>query len=344
MGKATIRDVASAAGVSRQTVSRVLNERPDVAKETRDRVLQVIEALGYHPSAIARSLTHQRTLTLGVVTAGLKFVGPSRTLNGIAEQAEQMGFALLLTELPRFDTADVRSIVHALLTRQVDGIIWAVPEVGNNRDWLRSQPTGLTVPTVFIAMQPRADLRTVSVDNCHGARAATEHLLEQGYRRIAHLAGPLDWWEARQRKAGWQDALLAAGLEVTDHQWRSGNWSSASGDEAMRRLLDGYPEMDAVFVANDQMALGALRVLCLRGMRVPQDLAMVGFDGLPEAAYYCPPLTTVYQDQQKVGHIAVSELVQAVEAKQEGMAGLEPRTIWLEPKLTVRESSMAPAR
>jgi LacI family transcriptional regulator len=112
----------------------------------------------------------------------------------------------------------------------------------------------------------------------------------------------------------------------------------------MRRLLDGYPEMDAVFVANDQMALGALRVLCLRGMRVPQDLAMVGFDGLPEAAYYCPPLTTVYQDQQEVGHIAVSELVQAVEAKQEGMAGLEPRTIWLEPKLTVRESSMAPAR
>lgn len=340
MRKVTIRDVAAAAGVSHQTVSRVLNNRPDVAEDTRRRVWQVIEELRYQPSAIARSLIQQRSFTLGVVIAGLQYVGPSRTLNGITKQAEEMGYTLLLKELPRFDTDDIQPLLDSLRARQVDGIIWAVPEVGNNRDWLQSQPPEFPIPTIFLTMQTRPDLFIVSVDNYAGGRIATEHLLEQGYRHIGHISGPLDWWEARQRKAGWQDALTERGLPVADHHWESGNWSSASGERAIRKLLDGYPEMDAVFVANDQMALSVLQVACEKGLRVPQDLAVVGFDGIPEAAYYWPPLTTVYQDQQKLGGTAVRELVQIIEANQQDKAVIAPKTISLQPELIVRESSV----
>jgi len=338
--KVTIRDVAAAAGVSHQTVSRVINDRPDVAEETRRRVWHVIEELGYQPSAIARSLIRQRSFTLGVVIAGLKYVGPSRTLNGITKQSEEMGYTLLLKELPRFDTNDVEPLLNSLRARQVDGIIWAVPEVGSNRDWLHSQPPELPIPMIFLTMQTRSDLFIVSVDNYTGGRTATEHLLAQGYQHIGHISGPLDWWEARQRKAGWQDALSEAGIQVADHHWESGNWSSASGEQAIRKLLDGYPEMEAVFVANDQMALSVLQVACEKGLQVPQDLAVVGFDGIPEAAYYWPPLTTVYQDQQQLGGTAVRELVQIIEASQQDKAVIEPKTISLQPELIVRESSV----
>ncbi|MGQ9625868.1 MAG: substrate-binding domain-containing protein [Anaerolineae bacterium] len=228
-----------------------------------------------------------------------------------------------------------------MLARQVDGIIWAVPEIGSNREWLQNSP-GLSVPMIFLTMQTHSDLSIISIDNYTGGRTATEHLLEQGYRNIGHISGPLDWWEARQRKAGWQDALSEAGFQVADHHWASGNWSSASGEQAMRRLLDAYPEMDAVFVANDQMALGVLQVACQKGIQVPKDLAVVGFDGIPESAYYWPPLTTVYQDQQKLGCIAVRELVQIIEASQQSKAVVEPKTILLQPELIVRESSTAP--
>lgn len=337
--RVTIRDVAATAGVSHQTVSRVLNDRPDVADETRQRVWQVIDDLRYQPSAIARSLTHQRSLTLGVVTAGLTFVGPSRTLNGIAAQAEEMGYMLLLKELPRFNLEDVRPLLKSLLSHQVDGIIWAVAEVGNNREWLDSEPHGFTVPTVFLTMESRPDLHIVSIDNYSGGRVATEHLLEHGCRHIGHITGPLDWWEARQRMAGWRDALIAAGIEVSDEHWEAGNWSSASGDQGVRRLLERYPTMDGVFVGNDQMALGVLLALCQKGLRSPQDLAIVGFDDVPEAPYYCPPLSTISQDQQLVGRVAVRELVHIIEARQQGQADMEPRTISLEPALIVRESS-----
>ena len=338
--KTTIRDVAAAAGVSHQTVSRVINDRPDVAEETRRRVWQVIEELNYQPSAIARSLIRQRSLTLGIVTAGLGLFGPAGVLNGVTKQAEEMGYTLLLKELPSFDADDVHPLINSLLARQVDGIIWAVPEVGNNRDWLQDQLPELPVPMFFITMQARPDLSIVSVDNCAGGRIATEHLLEQGYRHIGHVTGPLDWWEARQRQAGWRDALLDAGIQLADHHWELGDWSAASGERAIRRLLEKYSEMDAVFAANDQTALGILQVAYRRGLRVPQDLAVVGFDDTPESAYCCPPLTTVRQDLQALGCTAVRELVRTIEAGRQGRATVEPGNVLLQPELIIRQSSM----
>jgi len=337
----TIRDVAAAAGVSHQTVSRVLNDRPDVAEETRRTVWRVIEEMAYQPSAIARSLTQNRSHALGVVTAGLGYAGPSRTLNGITEQAERMGYTLLLKELPAFDIPDPQPTLRSLIARQVDGIIWAMPEVGENRAWFEEHLAGFPAPVVFLTMDMRPGLSIVTVDNYAGGRMATEHLLEQGYRHIGHITGPLDWWEARQRRAGWQDALQAAGAPAVG-QAEVGDWSSVSGERAISRLLASYPEMDAVFVANDQMALSVLQLACRQGIRVPQDLAVVGFDGLPEAAHYWPPLTTVYQDQQQVGRLAVEELSRLVEAVPSGQALPEPKTHSLQPQLIVRASSVSP--
>jgi LacI family transcriptional regulator len=255
-----------------------------------------------------------------------------------------MGYALLLKELPHFDAQDLQPLVNSLISRQIDGVIWAVPEVGDNRAWLEDQLDGLPLPMIFMTMQVRSCVPIVAVDNYAGGRMATDHLLQQGYRHIGHISGPLDWWEARQRQAGWQDALLAAGVPADDLHVEEGNWSSASGELAIGRLLAGYPEMDAVFVGNDQMALGVLQTACRRGIRVPQELAVVGFDGLSEAAHYWPPLTTVYQDQPRLGRIAVEELVQTIELSRQTRPQTEPKVISLQPELIVRASSIPPGR
>jgi DNA-binding LacI/PurR family transcriptional regulator len=256
----TIIDVAEEAGVSKQTVSRVLNDRPDVAPETRRRVQEVIDRLDYRPSAVARSLIHQRSHTIGVVTAGLKYIGPSRTLNGITDKAEEMGYSLLLIELPDFGIRDIQPTLDTLITQRVDGIIWAVPEVGENRACFHDQDVAPKIPTIFLTMGETTQLSTVKIDNYQGAKAITEHLIAQGCQQIGHVTGPLDWWEVQQRKAGWETALREASLAVTDNMWIEGNWSSLSAERAFRELLEKFPQIDGVFVANDQMALSVLQI------------------------------------------------------------------------------------
>jgi LacI family transcriptional regulator len=336
----TIKQVAKSAGVSTQTVSRVINNRPDVAPETRERIQRVIDELGYQPSALARSLIQQRSFTLGVVTAGLKFIGPSRTLNGITSQAEEMGYTLLLKELARFDTEDIFPILQTLLSRQVDGILWAVPEVGDNRGWVDTALAEIPVPIVFLTMQKRPELTIVDFDNFLGGKMATEHLIQQGYQRIGHISGPMDWWESRQRKAGWEAALAGAGMDANEANWAEGNWSSASGEIAFRELLSQYPDLDAIFVGNDQMALSVLQAACRDGISIPSELGVVGFDGLAESPYYWPPLTTVVQDQYLLGCTVVEEIVHSIETARNEGTSANPRTIVFEPELVIRRSSV----
>ena len=237
-GRSTIKEVASAAGVSTQTVSRVLNNRPDVASETRKRVKDIVRELSYQPSALARSLISQRSYTLGVVTAGLRYIGPHHTLSGIASAAENAGYSLILKELLNFDTNDVGPIFRALLSRHVDGIIWAVPKVGDNHDWVNSLPLDVEVPIVYLTTEPQENNPIVSINNYTGGQIAVSHLLEQGYQNIGHISGPMDWWEARQRMIAWKDTLKDAGFQVKDNQWIEGNWTSASGAQAMKNLLE----------------------------------------------------------------------------------------------------------
>ncbi len=338
--RATIKQVAKAAGVSTQTVSRVINERPDVSPETRERILQIIEDLDYQPSALARSLIQQRSFTLGVVTAGLKYIGPSRTLNGITSKAEELGYALLLQELPRFDSNNIKPLLQNLLAHHVDGIVWAVPQVGDNRRWVDETLKDVPVPVVFLTMQSRAGISTVSVDNYAGGVLATQHLLSQGRRQVGHISGPLDWWEARQRKQAWQDTIVSSGNKKIDGHWTEGNWSSSSGELAFEQLLQSYPDMDAVFVANDQMALAVLQAAHRRGLRIPEDLAVVGFDNIVESAYFWPALTTLNHDQQELGCRAVEEAVKQIEAIHCNEK-VEPQNILLSIELVVRGSSVA---
>ena len=337
--RVTIKHVAKEAGVSTQTVSRVINERPDVAVETRKLVLEVISRMGYHPSELARSLIHRRSLTIGVVTAGLKYTGPNRTLNGITTEAENLGYAILLKELSHFSVEDVQPILKFLLARQVDGILWAGPEVGNNRDWLADGLNDIPVPIIFLTMEPRPGVPILSIDNYAGGVLATQHLLDQGRQHIAHLSGPLDWWEARQRKKAWQETLEKAGHKVEERYSVEGNWSSASGHVAFQQLKNNYPEMDAIFVANDQMALSVLRLACENRIRVPDDLAVVGFDDIAESPYFWPALTTIKQNQHELGCRAVSELVGSIKQTRNNQV-MELQNILLSPELIVRQSSV----
>ena len=336
--RTTIKEVASVAGVSTQTVSRVVNGRPDVSPETRKKVQEVIQELSYRPSTLARSLSQQRSYTLGVITFGLEYIGPSRTLNGIADKADELGYMLLMKELDNFNSDSLYKVIDSLLARQVDGILWMAPEIEKNHAWVDERIDEFPVPILFIAMQSRRGITSLSIDNYQGAVLATRHLLEGGRKRIGHISGPLGWWEAAERKRGWRETLIDAGYDVLEHHCAEGNWSSASGEKAFKQLLDSFPDMDAVFVANDQMALSVLREAHCRGIQVPGQLAVVGFDNIAESAYFHPSLTTICQDLQSLGEQAVQSTVEMIQAKRENRI-IVPRAKFIQPALIIRESS-----
>jgi DNA-binding LacI/PurR family transcriptional regulator len=337
--KPTIYEVAHKAGVSRQTVSRVINNRPDVASDTRKRILQIIDEMDYRPSAVARSLSKQRTYNFGLLTAGLEFMGPSNTLSGIAKKAEELGYGLYLKELPSFNANNIQPILDWFLARQVDGIIWATPEIGNNRDWIESMIEEIRVPIIFLTSAKRDNISIVAIDNYGGAKMATEHLLNQGRRRIGHISGPMDWWESRQRYQGWADALRGADIEPEERMVAEGNWSSKSGKTAFDELMSKFPEMDAIFSANDQMALSILQTACNEKISIPMELSVVGYDGIPESEFFSPSLTTVFQNMNELGCIAVEELARMVgESNSEEGPG-DPIYQTLKTELIIRRSS-----
>ena len=337
--KITIYEVAEKAGVSRQTVSRVLNDRPDVSANTRKHVKQIIKDLNYRPNAIAQSLSRRKSKVLGVVTAGLRFIGPSRTLSGITSKAEELGYGLLIKELSHFHTNDVQTLLQWFQSHQVDGIIWAVPKIGDNHAWLGAYLPKIGIPLLFLTMPQRRNTVVVTVNNYFGAQLAVQHLIDCDRQHIAHISGPLDWWEARQRMAGWSDTLARAGLENQPQMQVEGNWSSKSGKNSFEQLLAQYPQMDAVFVANDQMALSVLLVADKVGRKVPDDLMVVGFDGIPESEFFLPPLTTILQNQDLLGSIAVTELVNFIERSESDNPGEFSPHHSLLPEIIIRESS-----
>lgn len=336
----TIKEVARAAGVSAQTVSRVLNERADVSAETRQRVRDVIAELGYSPNIIARSLIQGRSHTIGVVGYGLSYYGPSRTITGLERRANELGYSLLLSLLREPEASTGQNILDHLLMRKVDGIIWAIPEIGEHRTALLGAMHNVPVPVVFINMDPRPGLPVVSVDNYAGGRRAVEHLLTQGCRKVAVITGPDTWLESRQREAGWRDAMLAAGLpgqDALEPLKVAGDWYPESGETGLERLLAQDATIDAVFAFNDQMALGALKAARRLGLRVPQDLAVVGFDDIPEACYFHPALTTLRQPLIELGSQAVRVLHHMLSLKEE--EAYTPEQLTLQPELVVRASS-----
>ena len=335
----TIRDVAKVAGVSPMTVSRVLNDRPDVSPTTRRHVQKIIDDLGYSPSAIAQNLSRGRSSTIGVVSSALEYYGPSRTLVGIERQAKNLGLSLMIRLLHNPLESRAEQALDELISNQVAGIIWAVPEIGGQRERLFENLSHDEMPVVFLNMKPRPDTSVVLVNNRQGGKLAAAHLIEQGYKKIGIIAGPREWWEAREREAGWQEVLQEAGQTNLDHMKARGDWTAASGHSSMLELLDRVPDLDAVFVCNDSMALGALQGAASRGRSVPQDLAVVGFDDIPESAFFSPPLSTIRQDLLEVGYRAVSLLNHQLQAQRND----QPLTVEIsivEPQLITRQSSI----
>jgi LacI family transcriptional regulator len=338
----TIRDVAAAAGVSIQTVSRVLNNRPDVAPETLVRVQDVIKATGYAPNMLARSLIQGRSHVLGVVAYGLEYFGPSRVLTAIERQAAQMGYGITLNLILEPETGDVDHILDVLLARQVDGIIWAIPEVGDNRAWSRTKGSELPVPIMLVGgMAGRPHLPSIGIDNDAIGCLATEHLLAGGAAKVGIITGPLSWWEAQQRLRGWRMTLEKHGLEPADSLIVEGDWTVTSGELGLYRLLERCPGISAVFASNDQMALGVLHAAHRLELRVPQELSVVGVDNMAEASHFWPPLTTVDQPLADAGGRAVEEIDRLIARTRQARRPQDsaPEMTLLMPELIVRQSS-----
>ncbi|MGF6822180.1 DNA-binding LacI/PurR family transcriptional regulator [Microbacterium sp. ZKA21] len=300
-GRVSMAQVAALAGVSGQTVSRVVNDSPRVDPATRSRVEQAMAELGYRPHPAARALRTGRSQTIGLVVTTLATVGNSRMLQATAEAAEERGYALTVVTAAGAD--GVSRAFHRLEDQGVDGAI--VLNEASAQVSASDRPAGLRLVVVDAADD--TGLRTVRSDHAGGAASATTRLLELGHAPVHHLAGPADSFAAAERERGWRETLLAAGIEPPAVV--RGDWSAGSGHAAARSLGTA----SAVFCANDQMALGLLRALADAGHRVPEDVAVIGFDDVPDAANYRPPLTTIRQDFAALADRAVAALVAEIE-------------------------------
>jgi len=298
-GRVSMAMVAERAGVSGQTVSRVVNDSPRVDPDTRARVEKAMAELDYRPHRAARALRTGRSQTIGLVVTTLATVGNSRMLQATAEAAAERGYALTLVTASH----GVASAFQSLAEQEVDGAI--VLNEASAQVATAERPSGLRLVVVDAATD--AGFVAVHSDHAGGAAAATAHLLSAGHAVVHHLAGPVDSFAAAERERGWLETLAAAGVDAPEPA--RGDWSAESGHAAG----DALSAASAVFCANDQMALGLLRALAERGRRVPEDVAVIGFDDVPDAANYRPPLTTIRQDFTALAQRAVDALVNEIE-------------------------------
>ncbi len=325
-------DVARLAGVSHQTVSRVLNEHPNVREQTRLRVRAAIAELGYRPNRAARTLVTGRSQVIGVVTQNSALYGPASMLSAFEETAEAAGFAVNVRSVRSLDRYTLTEAVGRHLDHRVAGLVIIAPVVSAN-DAL--EQLSANVPLVLIDGDPQRSSALVTVDQEAGAREATQCLLEAGHQTVWHISGPPDWFDSQGRVHGWESALRDAGRDVPP--LLTADWSAASGYRT-GQLLARLPEVTAIFTSNDHLALGLLRALNEQGRRVPDDVSIVGFDDVPEAEYFTPPLTTVRPDFDAVAAASLELLLAQIEA---GAPSAERRTI--APTL-IRRDSVAPPR
>ncbi len=341
--RVTIKDVAARAGVSRQTVSRVLNDGDVVAETTRARVLATIAELGYRPSAIARSLVSQRTYTLGLLTADFSDYTHARIIEGAEAEAREHNYLILVSGSEHSPDGEPLCCSPLVSQHQAEGLL--IVYHGSDQDSYEILDHILhDLPIVTIGYAPdREAVVTIGIANRQGARQATQHLLELGHCRIAHITGPMQMYASQERRSGYLAALQEAGVSAHDSWVACGDWSSSSGYQATLELLERGLSFTALFVQNDRMAMGALQALRERKLRVPQDVAVVGFDNIPSSRYFDPPLTTVHQPSYELGRAGARLLIDMINGQ------LAPSSlVRLETRLVIRHScgahSVSPSR
>ena len=320
-------DVAARAGVSHQTVSRVVNGFGSIRPETRDRVLAAITELGYRRNVAARTLATSRSRAIGVLAPAVTDYGPTSTVQGIEVAARTAGYHSLVTTAAD-DRDSIVSGLGFLLDQAVEALVVIAPQ---ERVLVALREFDIRVPIATLQAVDLGAGTAVSVDQSAGARLVMAHLLELGHRRIQHLAGPLEFFEAAARSSAYELALQSAGLPAAEIV--VGDWTAEAGYRAAARIA---PDTTAVFSGNDQMALGLVHGLVDLGRRVPQDVSVVGFDDVPEAKFYLPALTTVRQDFEQIGRVAVESLIRQIEGEP------AERVAPLEARLMVRDSTAPP--
>lgn len=338
----TINDIAKRVGLSKASVSRALNGKQDVDPATRKRVLNLAEQMGYVPSASARALSNGRSNSLGLLVPTLTWPWILEVLRGVADEIEPSGYSLIL-----YTTTDGANSERAFMSQvvpagAVDGLVLVIPP--GMVDYIgRLAKAGPPV----VVVDDRGfypEFPTVATTNVDGGRAATRHLIERGAQRVAMLNGPLDFGCDRDRLEGYKSALKQAGLKFDPKRVANADFTEAGGALAMSKLLETDPRLDAVFVANDIMAYGAMRALRTAGRRVPDDVAVVGFDDIPASALTHPPLTTVRQPLYEMGRTAASMVMAAVRGESIAKRVELPTSLIIRDSTGKRESSGKPSR
>ena len=330
-GVPTMFDVARRAGVSHQTVSRVLNDLSGVAASTKLRVEQAIADLNYTPSPAARAMAKRRSGSIGLIQAGRPDYGPSSAALGFNEAARDAGYTVSQASMRTLDADTLTRAVHRLALQRVEVIVLISGE-REGVEVLHGIDAG--VPVVAVASEVEPGLHRVSLDQYTGARLATEHLIGLGHREVRHVAGPADSMDAAERRRGFVDVMREHGLDPREPI--VGDWLAASGHAAGERLLDD-PTVTGVFVANDHMSLGLLAAFRRAERRVPEDVSVIGFDDIPEAAYFAPALTTMRQDFDGLGRDIMATVLDVLQDEPSA-----PDRTARVPELIVRESTAAP--
>lgn len=326
--RASIRDVARLAGVSHQTVSRVLNDHPSIRPETRERVRAAMERLAYSPNRAARALVTSRSQTLGILAASSSQYGPATSIASIEEAAREYGYWVSTANIEPSDPASIPAGLAHLMAQNIEGLVVIAPQVRVLRALAALSPD---IPYVTLQSTEVDPGHALSVDQIAGGRLATRHLLELGHRQIFHVAGPQDWIEAEARMRGFLDELNAWDAPVTPPVL--GDWTAEFGYYAGRELLR-VRDFTAIFASNDQMALGLMHAVRDAGLDCPRDVSIVGFDDVPEARHYWPLLTTVRQDFAELGRRCVERLLNPPTSAE------TPSVV--APHLVVRASTAAP--
>lgn len=329
----SIRDVARLADVSHQTVSRVLNNHPSIRPETRDRVVAAMEQLRYRPNPAARALVTSRSQTIGILAASSTMYGPASSVAAIEAAARAHGYWVSTANIDSADPQSITAGLSHLMAQAIEGLVVIAPQVRVVRALAAQR---LDIPYVTLQSSELDPGHALSVDQIAGARLATRHLIEAGHRGIYHIAGPQDWMEAEARMRGFLEEMGAHDIPVTAPIL--GDWTADFGYYAGRELLS-VRDFTAIFASNDQMAIGLMHAIRDEGLDVPRDVSVVGFDDIPEAAHFWPPLTTVRQDFAELGRRCVELLLGPLDDAAPATATT------ITPELVVRASTgPAPTR